>query len=331
MDKGVRAVVLTVSLVLAAPAAAKPLDLLFVAGDSLSDPGNVFALTTAVSDTLPGLVQPIPPSPPYFDGRFSNGPVWSERLGERLGLTGAAVRNVALGGAKTSGHTALDDVPALLRPWLEDAGIGGVRQQVDTYLAAGGPVSRDGLYVLWGGATNYLFDETAATPAAVPRPVIDLDRSVRDLAAAGASRFLVPNLPDLGRLPSTRGDRDAPALTATTAAHNDALARTLADIAAALDVDIEIFDVATLFASALDGVFGFADVTTPCRSAPATCDDALFFDGIHPTAAAHDLLAEFAHDTVTTPLPAALPPLATALAGLGALWRRRTRAPGQPS
>jgi outer membrane lipase/esterase len=326
MGKSVRAVALTVSLVLAAPAAAKPVDLLFVAGDSLSDPGNVFAVTTAVSDRLPGLVRPIPPSPPYFDGRFSNGPVWVEGLGERLGVTAGAVRNVALGGAKTSGHVALDATPAFLRPWLEAAGIGGVRQQVDSYLAAGGPVSRDGLYVLWGGANDYLFDEAVATPADLPLPVVDLDRSVRDLAAAGASHFLVPNLPDLGRLPSTRGDRDAPALTATTAAHNDALARTLAETAAALDVDIEIFDVATLFASALDGVFGFANVTTPCRSAPATCDDSLFFDGVHPTAAAHDLLAEFAHDTVTTPLPAALLPLATAVAGLGALRRRRARA-----
>ncbi len=318
-----RVATLAVALGLAAPAAAKPVDFLFVAGDSLSDPGNVFAATSAVSDLLPAFVQPIPPSPPYFDGRFSDGPVWVEGLGDRLGLTAAEVRNVALGGAKTSGHTALDDVPAFARPLLSDTGIGGLRQQVDTYLAAGGPVSPDGLYVLWAGATNYLFDEPATTPAGVPRPVVDVDRSVRELAEAGATRFLVPNLPDLGRLPSTRGDVEAASLTAATDAHNTALAATLADTAAGLGLDIELFDVAAYFADALDGAFGFANVTTPCIGAPATCGDALFFDGIHPTAAAHDLLADFAVDAIATPLPPALALLAPVLGILGVLARRR--------
>jgi len=315
------AAALAVALGLAAPAAAKPVDFLFVAGDSLSDPGNVFAATSAVSDLLPGFVQPIPPSPPYFDGRFSDGPVWVEGLGDRLGLTAAEVRNVALGGAKTSGHTALDDVPAFARPLLSDAGIGGLRQQVDTYLAAGGPVSPDGLYVLWAGATNYLFDDPTTTPAGVPRPVVDVDRSVRELADAGATRFLVPNLPDLGRLPSTRGDPEAAALSAATGAHNTALAATLAATAARRGLEIELFDVAGFFAEALAGAFDFANVTTPCIRAPVTCDDALFFDGIHPTAAAHDRLADFAVEAIATPLPPGLVLIAPALGALA--WRAR--------
>jgi phospholipase/lecithinase/hemolysin len=310
---------------LAAPAAAKPVDFLFVAGDSLSDSGNVFAITSAASALFPAFVQPIPPSPPYFEGRFSDGPVWVEELGDRLGLTTPEVRNVALGGAKTSGHTALDDVPAFARPLLSDAGIGGLRQQVDTYLAAGGPVSTDGLYVLWAGATNYLFDEPATTPAGLPRPVVDVDRSVRELADAGATRFLVPNLPDLGRLPSTRGGAQAAALTAATTAHNTALATTLAATATGLGLDIEVFDVARYFADAQAGAFGFANVTTPCLRAPATCGESLFFDGIHPTAAAHDLLADFAFEAISTPLPAGVVLLAPALAVLAGLARRAGR------
>src|SRR5690242_20274022 len=52
-------------------------------GDSLTDNGNLFALTRAI--------QPVPPSPPYFDGRFSNGPVWVEQLMPRLGLPSTAL------------------------------------------------------------------------------------------------------------------------------------------------------------------------------------------------------------------------------------------------
>ena len=45
-----------------------------VFGDSLSDSGNLFTFTG----------EAVPASPPYFEGRFSNGPVWVEDLLDRL-------------------------------------------------------------------------------------------------------------------------------------------------------------------------------------------------------------------------------------------------------
>jgi phospholipase/lecithinase/hemolysin len=61
-----------------------------VFGDSLSDTGNLFLLTggtggevfTPDPDQSPRL-----PTPPYYAGRASNGPVWVELFAERLGLT----------------------------------------------------------------------------------------------------------------------------------------------------------------------------------------------------------------------------------------------------
>jgi phospholipase/lecithinase/hemolysin len=326
MSKRSSAITLALAIALVTPAVAKPVDFLFVAGDSLSDPGNVYAATSTAADVLPGIIEPVPPSPPYFEGRFSNGPIWSERLGERFGLGGSDVRNLALGGAKTTGHSALEDAPPLVRPVLEDVGLGGVRQQVDTYLAAGGPVPPDGLYVVWGGANDYLFDEPTTTPAGVPRPVVDLDRTVRDLAEAGAARFLVPNLPDLGRLPNTRDDPEAAELSAATATHNAALAAALAATAERLDVAIEILDVEAYFEQALAGAFGFANVTSPCIGAPSSCGGALFFDGVHPTAAAHAELAEQAYTQLTpVPLPGAVFLFGAALAALGGWSRLRGR------
>jgi phospholipase/lecithinase/hemolysin len=49
---------------------------IFVFGDSLSDTGNLFKLTGDL----------FPPSPPYFNGRLSNGKVAVEYLDDRLGL-----------------------------------------------------------------------------------------------------------------------------------------------------------------------------------------------------------------------------------------------------
>src|ERR1051325_6177463 len=60
---------------------------LIVFGDSLSDNGNLFALS---GNTYP--------PPPYYLGRFSNGPVWVEDLAERLGVP---LDDFAVGGANT--------------------------------------------------------------------------------------------------------------------------------------------------------------------------------------------------------------------------------------
>lgn len=87
-------------------------DLVFF-GDSFSDTGNVLSLTTAFAP-------PPFPSFPGAEGRFSNGPAWTEHLAAGLGLpgnsnpanlifTGATVvpigppggQNFAFGGART--------------------------------------------------------------------------------------------------------------------------------------------------------------------------------------------------------------------------------------
>src|SRR6516164_3574154 len=68
---------------------------LIVFGDSISDTGNGFLFTGGVAT-----------APPYFDGHFSNGPMWVEVLADRLGLPAPAPSlgggtNYAFGGAET--------------------------------------------------------------------------------------------------------------------------------------------------------------------------------------------------------------------------------------
>ncbi|MBV8232201.1 MAG: hypothetical protein JO329_19640, partial [Planctomycetaceae bacterium] len=68
-------------------------------GDSLTDVGNVYHITNGT----------FPVSPPYDQGRFSDGPVWVEELASRMGLpaplpSSEGGTDFAFGGAET--HTA---------------------------------------------------------------------------------------------------------------------------------------------------------------------------------------------------------------------------------
>ena len=88
------------------PVGAEPISQVVVFGDSLSDNGTGFyAVTTAAAAAgVPG-VFPVPFSPPYDSGRFSNGPVAVERLAQQLG---APLVDLAQGGATTGIGNSLD-------------------------------------------------------------------------------------------------------------------------------------------------------------------------------------------------------------------------------
>ena len=166
------------SITLPPKASAATFTKLFVFGDSLSDPGNVFNATKALGDPT----KVLPPSPPYFDGRFSNGLVWSEYFGNELGLTSAPVTtlgsqppndgvNFAFGGSTTGENNAIaPDVPT------------GILTQVDLFTE---PLERfnqkadpNALYAIWGGANDYLFGNNQG-PAV---PIANLTNAIKSLA-----------------------------------------------------------------------------------------------------------------------------------------------------
>jgi len=158
-----------------------------VFGDSLSDTGNISTLTVGA----------FPPNPPYFNGRFSNGPVWVERLAASLGLPAVMPSflggsNYAVGGAESGlGHSLAVPSPA------PETNIGA---QIGGYLATHTPTA-DELFVVWGGANDFLI-------AGQPDPTIPASNivgGIEALALAGARHILVPNLPLLGQTPVALG------------------------------------------------------------------------------------------------------------------------------
>jgi phospholipase/lecithinase/hemolysin len=277
-----------------APAAAGPITGVVSFGDSLTDTGNAFIGTGGA----------IPPSPPYFAGRFSNGPVWVEYLAGRLGVPAPAPflaggTNYAVGGAESGGGFSPLGAPNLLT-------------QVALYLGAGHVPAPDTLFTVWVGANDFL--NAGQTNPAVP--VSNVSTAIGTLAAAGATRFLVPNLPDLGDIP---GSLPLPpearaALNALSAEYNEGLLFELGMLELVLGVEIDLLDVAGVYRAvrADPAAYGFTNVTTAALD-DGVLDGAgyLFWDDLHPTTAGHLLLGDRAFAAVV-PEPATV-----ALAGVG--------------
>ena len=253
----------------------EPINELYVFGDSLSDVGTVFRATGGT----------YPPSPTYYQGRYSNGRVWAEYLADRLHLSSRQTNNFACGGA-TTGSERNTLVPGLLT-------------QVQSFTQTHQQTNPNGLYVLWAGANDYLQGVSSATV-----PVENVTGAITSLAGVGAKKILVANLPDLGQLPATRTSANSASLSALTQAHNQGLRRSLKLLSQQYsDLQIVTLDANTLYRDAITNpaAFGFTNVMSSCLSGSRACgnsDQFLFWDGIHPTTAAHRILGEAAFSAI---------------------------------
>jgi outer membrane lipase/esterase len=279
----------------ASTAQAQTYNRLVVFGDSLSDNGNLYALTGQ------------PTSPPYYQGRFSNGPVFTELLGFNAGryTAGAPVTgsiNYAFGGARTDSSA--------LPP--------GMRNQLLAYTGAGGTFGANDLVSVLGGANNIFQRLTAfaalpggdpqlANPTGFMQPTslsaaADVNFIVNDIATRGAGTIMVSNLPNLALTPQFLGTPAAPLAGYAGTTFNSALLSGLMTTAAAKPgtniILVDLYKVgATL--SGDPGRFGLTNVTQSCFNGLTVCanpDGYLYWDGVHPTAAGHRLLATLAND-----------------------------------
>ncbi len=307
---------------------------MYIFGDSLSDTGNVadflgsgFSIIAHYGD----------------NGRFSNGPVWHEYLSNRLGMAPeenqnpsvvGSGNNYAYGGALVDEGDAIDSIAAY-----------SFRQQID-YWDANYSVDTDALYINWIGGNNIRALITNGRTVDQNRSAIDeaLDSMMAGLnieLTNGVTNLLVPNLPDIGVIPEFAGDASQSAEgTALTDLWNVGLEQRLTTLNNNNpNANIYHFDVNSLFGQMIadPSVFGFTDVTSECRSIGgwfgfryeiecADADTTLFWDEIHPTTAAHNLLAGYAYDllrgnnAVSSPAPALL-----MLLGLALLTKRSQR------
>jgi len=273
---------------------ANPRNEVYVFGDSLSDPHNLYDLTGFW-----------PPSPPN-SGNYSNGPVWTEYFSWDLD---APVDSRAVGGAFT-GPIALPVAPGFTMavsnlnslqnpPFIPN--LPGLKEQVDAFLTehpAG--LNPDALYVVWAGANDFFLalSRPELGPQILTGAIQNLAATVCRLGTAGARHFAVGTLPDIGVTPFARsmGEAVSEAISAQIVRFNAGLVATLEGLPQGCAETLVVFD-AYRYLNAIVAhpeAYGLQQVTEPCVFlGPAQdCSGFLFWDPVHPSTAGHAVLAD---------------------------------------
>lgn len=301
---------------------------LVVFGDSLSDGGNnaavlfnspyFFPPTQAADITNNRFVAFTPSS----GGTYSDGPVWVDTVATALLGSAVSARaslfggtNYASGGAQTSLNTP---VPGSIFPTFS------LQSQVSFYLNSLGGAAAPGnaLYVVEGGANNVrslLASGAAIDPLTVAQEAAafasDIGGLVDQLQLAGAKNIIVWNTPNSGLTPEVLSFGAAASALATSVStqFNNALATRLAG-----ETGVKTFDIF--------GAGGnFSNVTDACGNNASGCGaNPQFWDGIHPTAAAHRQIAQgFLAVAAPVPEPSTYAMFMMGLIGCGWAARRR--------
>ena len=249
---------------------------LVVFSDSLSDSGKLKSRL----QVLPG--------PPYWAGRFSNGPNWIDYL---EAWSRIPVQNHSFGGASVTGadNISRQNLYALIHDGGQYFVSGSIDHQIDDYknsflLGTKLQYPDETAFLIWTGSNDYISKEpfSGAIDTLLNHPlknggyqavvdaVIDAThRQLERIYELGARQILIANLPDLGNTPiilqnktyssttSTAPDGKrrlalASRLSALSQYHNDGLARIIATFRADRpDVHLVTFDADQAFSALL--------------------------------------------------------------------------------
>jgi phospholipase/lecithinase/hemolysin len=304
-EDAARAVAAAVPVAPTVAAPGAPFSAIYAFGDSLTDTGNASLATLGK----------VPASPPYADRSFSNGPVWVKDLAQQIGLPPiqpslAGGTDFAYGSAET-GQTPVHTLSPT-----------DLTSQYSQFLTQVQSPQPGALYAIWIGGNDVLdiANDTSLTPdqqkADVSAAVANEVSVINGLAAHGAQKFLVLNVPDLGATPYevARGPAVAQSATELSKLYNAELADAVNQLQASGALKVDLVDMfSVLDQTAADpAAHGFTNVTDPVwtgnvtdpnsgtlRATGAAQDQFLYFDALHPTAHAHAELAAGIAPTLT--------------------------------
>ncbi len=188
----------------------------------------------------------------------------------------------------------------------------------------------DSLSIMWIGPNDYFnfIQDDPTTPDVIETNFPETEQgieqavstvvedniagAIQDIIDLGAEDIVVLNLPDLSGTPlaQTLDSDSRDTLRDITGVHNDLLLDTLDNLEESNDdVNIVHIDINSLYGNIIENPseFGFTNITdnfsgidiitqipqTPTIGNP---NEYLFFDSIHPTTAAHEIIADFIMD-----------------------------------
>ena len=283
-----------VTLLFAAAASAFALDFshfnhLVVFGDSLSDNGNSFVLFKK-------------PQPPYFEGRWSNGPIWVDYFPSVANHFDSVTpfyanqtsgTNVAVGGS-----TSADFLHVQIPDYIQAKGT-----------PPRGRISNDDLYCIWAGANDF------TNRIAPQQTVANILSGITALARAGAKQIILVNIPAIWLTPYVKAlDALEPgtvqAARQFVAAVNVLLAVEAPLIAWQQQINVSFVDVNAFFVPLIlnPAFFGFSNSVDAAFVPPdgpiaPYPDSYVFWDGFHPTTKVHRLAAQFIYRVASSSFP----------------------------
>lgn len=318
--------------------AASPFSSLYTFGDSLSDVGDSPFAAMSIYKILAGNCDPNHPCPPYADGRFTNGPVATEHLAASLfpgpgGVTETNFHSYAVAGAISGvgnfgdGGTATKPGDILPIPVPGIFPLPGMQGELKTFRNdlddAGGKADPNALYFVWGGANDYLTHDDPKLAAQ------NIAGYVNELAGVGATHFLVPNLPDLGRTPLAIADNEVTPAHNFSVAFNTELATQLGNVSShSPGTHISQFDTYSFVNDVIQhpGNFGFTDVQHSCLDGSTPCvnpDSHLFWDSVHPTTKADAIIGSAFASAVPEPEMVVMYMIGLMILGMAGSRRRK--------
>ena len=269
---------------------------LLVFGDSLSDMGNA-----------KNSILNVPDVPPYWQGRFSNGQVWIEYVSQSYGLAttiGSGTEpgdNRAFGGSQTGAGFSY-----LLLP--------NVGTQISNYLTnVQSSIPANNVVSLWAGGNDFLYGTANSNTI-----VANMESHIRQLAGAGATEFIMPNLPPLEKTPEilSRSQNQQNTIAAEVVSYNQKLLSLINNISIELNLIIHFIDAWSLFNDIVDNSLALGITNTQesacsdsgtllplpiCDSSSTLVsnpDEYLFFDKAHPTRVMHKFISYFAIQSI---------------------------------
>ncbi|MBV9998931.1 MAG: SGNH/GDSL hydrolase family protein [Verrucomicrobia bacterium] len=269
---------------------------LVIFGDSLSDNGNAYFLTNGQTPAGPPLS-----TGPYYEGRWSDGPIWVDDFPSIAGLPQPITpffadpvsgTNVAVGGSTSSPvvHSASTSSTPLT-------------VQISAFVAEhGGRIPGNDLYLIWIGADDFLLAGNRNPNITVA----GIAAGIAQLREAGARACVLVTVPDVSVAPSVKAAGLALAAKNFVSAVNTGLQTSAPFLAWVLGIQLELVDMNPLLYDVVNnpGKHGFSNSSGYALD-PSTGggdmnkDDYVFFDGLHPTQGVHMLLAEFFYEAIT--------------------------------